>query len=173
MSGLVNWAFRSPVRLGSTIVVCLVAAIGLSIGYSALADDGRSSAGNATHAPATNGGNTFGTDSPGGPNAAQKFLATAVAFAQAWAQVPAGSSDQQWHAKVRALATSDFARALDTTDPGGLPGGSPTSGAALTFISETSALARVPLSSGTQIMVTIVHSGQNWLVSDVQPAVGN
>jgi len=170
MAGLMTWAFRSPVRLGLTVGAGLVVIFGIGAAVSMMSPHPATTGSTPTTVVSSGAG--FGSAAPGGTDAQQHYLRTAVAFATVWAKLANGQTPEQWHSAVRALATAELAKGLDVTDPSTLPGGTPT-GATFSFISQTSALVQVPLSTGKSVLITVIHADQSWLVSDVQPYAGN
>lgn len=158
MPPFVLWVFRSPLRLAGTVVVALALTVGGGMLLARYGTGGGTGSGGSTPVAAVSG--------------TTQYVDAAVAFATTWAD-QGDLSDEEWHAAVEALATEDLAEGLALTDPATLPGGSPTDGAALTFVSESSALVKVPLSSGSTVLVTVVRSGDSLLVSDVQPDEGD
>jgi hypothetical protein len=90
-----------------------------------------------------------------------------------WASKPAAATDQQWRQSVEPLATAELARGLGLTDPAGLPGGVPQGEPTIRFVSVSSALIEVPLSTGRRVLVTVVLVNGRWLASDVQPLAGD
>ncbi|HEX2808425.1 MAG TPA: hypothetical protein VHN80_19860, partial [Kineosporiaceae bacterium] len=82
-------------------------------------------------------------------------------------------TDEQWRRSVDPLATPDLVRGLAVTDPAALPGGAPAGDPTIRFVSVSSALIEVPLSSGTRVLVTVVLVNGHWLASDVQPVAGD
>jgi hypothetical protein len=78
-----------------------------------------------------------------------------------------------WQARIAPLATPELAAALKTTDVANLPGVGPEGEPVVRFVSQTSGLIAVPLSDGSSVLVTVVVGGQEPLVSDIQPNVGD
>jgi len=104
---------------------------------------------------------------------ATPFVTAAVRFVQQWARIKPGESPAQWRARVDPLATPDLAAALELTDPTSLPDAVPSGEPDVRFVSQSSALIAVPLSDGSEVLVTVVNQGRQWRASDVQPDVGD
>lgn len=160
MRELIAWCFHSPRRLlavGAAAIALLLA--GAVAVQAVFPDDGRRAGGtpSAVAAPADTGA----------------AVGAAVEFTRRWASVPPGRTAEQWRAGLAGLVTSDLASGLALTDPGALPGGTPVGQPVVRFVSASSALVEVPLSSGRHVLVTVVLSGKTWLASDVQPLEGN
>jgi hypothetical protein len=164
LSDVIAWLCRSPRRLivsATTIFVILV------VGGSALFGNDSGGAGSGMSGAAA-------TTAPRAqvPNA-DPYVSAAVAFVQQWSQLKPGETTDAWLSRVTPLTTADLAAALKTTDPVNLPGVGPQGEPVVRFVSQTSGLVAVPLSDGTSVLVTVVTGGQEPLVSDVQPNVGD
>ena len=161
MADLLAWCFHSPRRLAAVLVGVLALLIGAGAAVNALLPDGP---------PAPSRGGS--AEAAGSPDAGPASAA-ALAFTRVWASKPAAVSDQQWRASIAPLATAELARGLALTDPAGLPGGVPQGAPTIRFVSVSSALLEVGLSTGRRVLVTVVLVNGRWLASDVQPLAGD
>jgi len=159
VADVLAWCFHSPRRLLVVAVALLAVVIGIGAGVRALTPG---PAPTASRPPA-----------PVAVAEAGPAVAAAVSFARAWATKAPTATVEQWRAGVQPLVTPEFGRLLATTDPAALPGGGPTGQPAVRFLSSASSLVEVPLSTGRRVLVTVVLLGGRWLVSDVQPLVGD
>lgn len=157
-----SWALSSPRKLvllvGGPILVALLVA-----SFWSARNHGDTVSGSLTKSPSV---------SAQVPDA-QPFVTAAVNFVRVWGRLAPGQSDEDWHAAVRALATPELGKTLDLTETGGLPGASPSGKPQVRFVTTTSALVAVPLDNGHSVLATVVVSGDDWLVDDIQPDVGN
>jgi hypothetical protein len=107
------------------------------------------------------------------PDAAP-FVTAAVRFVNVWGRLAPGQTPDQWHEAVRTLSTPELASRLDQTDLNALVEASASGKPSVRFVTTTSALVAIPLTSGETVLVTVVNNqSQHWLVEDVQPDVGN
>ena len=169
MSGaeLVAWAFRSPRRLATVVLVAVAVLVAVGVWTQRsepAAGSGAAAAPSSAPSPATAGARV--------PDA-QPFVSTAVQFVGQWARLRPGEGAQQWQNRVTPLVTADLAAALRLTDPTTLPGGAPDGEPEVRFVSGASALVAVPLSGGERVLVTVVDDAGRWRVSDVQPDQGD
>ena len=105
---------------------------------------------------------------------AQPYVDAAVRFVDAWSVKPPDESTEEWHERVTKLTTPELAAALKETDPETLPGSPPSGSPAVRYIAQDSGQVAVPLEDGDTVVVTVVAgSRSSWLVSDVQPDVGD
>lgn len=162
MPSLVAWVFRSGQRL-VLVIVGLVAV--LLVGGYFLSGRGPSGGSAAT--------TTSATSSAAGLPDVGPATDVAVRFTTRWASKPAGQTRTQWLDGLRPLVTQQLAAGLAYTDPEALPGGKPQGQPTVRYVSTASTLLAVPLSGGSQVLVTVVQDGGQWRVSDVQPAVGD
>jgi hypothetical protein len=164
LADAITWLCRSPRRLvvSAAVIISVVLLVG-----SALFDGGSAGRGGES-APAT------ATTAPKAqvPDAVP-YVAAAVAFVREWSAVKPGETAAGWLARVTPLSTPELAAALKATDPANLPGVGPEGDPVVRFVSQTSSLVAVPLSDGSSVLVTVVIGGQQPLVSDVQPNVGD
>jgi hypothetical protein len=158
---LLAWCFNSPRRLGAVLVGLLALLIGAGVAVNAIRS------GPSQRSPSSAVG-VSGVSPDAGP-----AVQAALAFTRAWASKPASVTDEQWRRSVDPLATPDLVRGLAVTDPAALPGGAPAGDPTIRFVSVSSALIEVPLSSGTRVLVTVVLVNGHWLASDVQPVAGD
>jgi hypothetical protein len=158
---LLAWCFHSPRRLAAVLAGLLVLLIGAGVAVTAIRGD------SGAHSSSSAAG-LSGVSPDAGP-----AVQAAVAFTRAWASKPASSTDEQWRRSVGALATPDLLRGLAVTDPSALPGGAPAGDPVIRFVSVSSALIEVPLSTGIRVLVTVVLVNGHWLASDVQPVAGD
>jgi hypothetical protein len=157
---LLAWCFHSPRRLLAVVVAAVaVLVLGAAVVQALLPDDGTSA-----------GGSTPGVVAPVDSAPA---VAAAVEFTHRWATVPSGQDAAAWRTGLAGLVTPDLARGLALTDPATLPGGTPSGEPVVRFVSVSSALVEVPLTTGRQVLVTVVLSNDRWLASDIQPLEGN
>ncbi|MEU4239684.1 hypothetical protein [Actinoplanes sp. NPDC026619] len=99
--------------------------------------------------------------------AAPAAVSAAVGYVTAWARP--GLARDSWYAAVRDLVIAQYARLLADTDPATVPARSVT-GAARVLTSTTAVVvAAVPTDAGT-VEVTVVNSGDRWLVATARPA---
>jgi hypothetical protein len=161
VANLLAWCFDSPRRLFGVLLVGLVVLVGG--GAVVRATIGSSASGGSGPVPGV----------PNDAPQAQQAMTAALTFARAWASKPASLSAEQWRAQLAPLATPDLMRGLAVTDPASLPGGTPQGSATVRFVSVSSSLIEVPLSTGTRVLVTVVLLNGRWVASDVQPAVGD
>jgi hypothetical protein len=166
LADAVTWLCDSPRRLIVSAAVILAVVL---VGGSQLFGGGTAGADSSGAAPAES---ATAVPSAQVPNATP-FVGAAVAFVQQWSQLKPGETVDGWHARVAPLATPEFAAELQTTDPANLPGVGPEGEPVVRFVSQTSGLVAVPLSDGSSVLVTVVIGGQQPLVSDVQPNVGD
>jgi hypothetical protein len=166
LADAVAWVCRTPRRLVISLAVILAAIL---FGSSQLFGSGAGGTGDRT------GGSTEAATSP--PSAqvpsADPYVSAALAFVRQWSQLKPGETASAWQARVTPLATPDLATVLKTTDPANLPGVGPEGEPVVRFVSATSGLIAVPLSDGSSVLVTVVLGGEEPLVSDVQPNVGD
>jgi hypothetical protein len=160
MPEVIAWCFHSPRRLFAVGVAAIVLVLGAALAVQALSPGDGLAAGKG---PA-------GAAVPADTGAA---VTAAVEFTRRWASVPAGGTAEQWRAGLNGRVTSDLASGLAQTDPAALPGGAPSGSPVVRFVSDSSAMVEVPLSSGKPVLVTVVLNGKTWLVNDVQPFEGN
>jgi hypothetical protein len=166
LTDAIAWLCRSPRRLVVSAAVLIAVVL---IGGSALFGDGAGGT----------GGDTAGTSdtTTTAPQAqvpsADPYVGAAVAFVEQWSRLKSGETASGWQARVLPLATPELAEALKTTDPANLPGVGPEGEPVVRFVSQTSGLIAVPLSDGSSVLVTVVIDGQQPLVSDIQPNVGD
>jgi hypothetical protein len=160
VSDLLAWCFHSPRRL----LLVAVALLALVIGIGVLVQAAMPKADGGTPAAST------ATASVAGSGAA---IEAAVTFTRAWASKPASTSAEQWRQGLRPLVTPDLAALLASTDPASLPGGAPAGQPAVQFLAVSSALIKVPLSTGQPVLVTVVLVDGRWLAKDVQPLAGD
>jgi len=161
----IAWLCRSPRRLVVSAAVILAVVL---IGGSALFGGSAGAGGRDSGSSET----TTTAPSAQVPNA-DPYVGAAVGFVRQWSQLKPGETASGWQARVLPLATPEFAEALKTTDPANLPGVGPEGEPVVRFVSQTSGLIAVPLSDGSSVLVTVVIGGQQPLVSDVQPNVGD
>ena len=173
MADLLSWIFHSPRRLALIAVLglgAILAAGSMLVNAGTLAPSGEPAA-------TTTGTPTAGAAATSGAAAvvpdATPFVTAAVRFVQQWARIKPGESAAQWRARVDPLATPDLAAALELTDPTSLPDAAPSGEPDVRFVSQSSALVAVPLSDGSEVLVTVVNQAQQWRASDVQPDVGD
>jgi hypothetical protein len=157
---VIAWVFHSPRRL----LVVVVAAIALLLLGALAVQATRPGAGRSGDGAASG---------VAAPVDAAPAVSAAVDFARRWASVPSGQAAEQWRAGLSGRVTPELAAGLALTDPATLPGGSPSGEPVIRFVSVSSALVEVPLSSGRPVLVTVVSSNGRWLASDVQPVEGN
>ena len=162
----VAWLCRSPRRLivSAAVIVAVLLVGGSQLfgnGTAGANGDGQQSSAAATTAPRAQV-----------PNA-DPYVSTAVAFVRQWSQLKPGEIADAWQARLAPLATPDLAEALKGTDPATLPGVGPEGEPVVRFVSQTSGLIAVPLSDGSSVLVTVVIGGEQPLVSDIQPNVGD
>lgn len=148
MAELVTWACRSPQRL---VAVLLTLAIGL-LGIGSLALD-QLGGHHETTRPVT-----AYRDTDAALPESKPFVDAAVAFVRLWAQPKPGQSALEWRRALEPLVTRELAAGLALTDPGSLPGGAPTGTPAVRYVSHSSALIAVPLTTGSSVLVTVVDS---------------
>lgn len=165
MPDLVAWVFRSPLRFAGVVAAVLGVLIVGSL-LTGSGDGGQRGTGAPASAPT-------GTAVAGSLPDAAPFVAAAVRFTAAWAQLPAGTTAAQWRAGLQPLVTADLARGLALTDPAQLPGTQPAGTPTVAFLATSSALVRVPLGDGSAVLVTVVDTAGRRLVSDVQPDQGD
>lgn len=160
MPDVIAWCFHSPRRLLAVGVTAIVVLLAVAAAGQALLGGSSSGA---------------GSPSPGvaAPADAAPAVAAAVEFTTRWASVPSGQTAGQWRAGLSDLVTPELAAGLELTDPVTLPGGGPDGQPVVRFLSVSSALIEVPLSSGRRILVTVVRVNARWLASDIQPLAGN
>jgi hypothetical protein len=161
VADLVSWVFHSPRRLLLVVGGVLVLVIGLGAAARVLLPGGSSDA--APSSPAASASVAGSAEA----------VDAAVSFTRAWASKPGTMTAQQWHEGLQRLVTPDLGRLLESTDPADLPGGTPSGPPTVRFVSGTSALVEVPLSTGQRVLVTVVQVSGHWLVQDVQPASGD
>ena len=161
MAELLAWCFHSPRRLAAVLVGLLALLIGAGVAVNAVRSG-------PAQRPSSSAAGVSGLSPDAGP-----AVQAALAFTRAWASKPASSTDEQWRQSVSPLATPELVRGLAVTDPGALPGGAPTGDPTIRFVSVSSALIEVPLSTGTRVLVTVVQVNGHWLASDVQPVEGD
>jgi hypothetical protein len=163
MPAVIAWACRTPRRLVAVLAVpVLVIILGANLWSR---QSGDSAASSARAAAAASGAQV--------PDATP-FVTAAVKFVNVWGRLAPGQTAAQWHDAVRSLATPDLAMKLDRTDTSSLEGTAATGKPAVRFVAQSSALIAVPMSNGRTVVVTVVNGqGQNWLVDDVEPDVGN
>jgi hypothetical protein len=160
----IAWICRSPRRLVVSAAVILGVVL---FGSNALLGNG--SGGNGGGRPAA-----VTTTAPSAQvPSATPYVAAAVTFVREWSKLKPGETAEGWQARIAPLATPDLAAALKTTDPANLPGFGPEGEPVVRFVSQTSGLVAVPLSNGSSVLVTVVIGGQEPLVSDIQPNVGD
>jgi hypothetical protein len=157
---LLAWCFHSPRRLAAVLVGLLAVLVGAGVAVNAVRSG-------PVQRPSSAVG-VSGLSPDAGP-----AVQAALAFTRAWASKPASSTAEQWRQAVSPLATPELVRGLAVTDPGALPGGAPTGDPTIRFVSVSSALIEVPLSTGTRVLVTVVLVNGHWLASDVQPVQGD
>jgi len=162
----IAWLCRSPRRLVVSAAVTFAVVV---IGGSALFGDGTGGSGGG----ADGSSNTTTTAPQAQVPSADPYVGAAVGFVQQWSQLKPGETAAGWQARVLPLATPELAEALKTTDPANLPGVGPEGEPVVRFVSQTSGLIAVPLSDGSSVLVTVVIEGQQPLVSDIQPNVGD
>jgi hypothetical protein len=160
VSDLVAWAFHSPRRLLGVLVVVLAIIVGVGAVLQSARSPDRTGTAPSASAPAV-----LPDTGPA--------ISAALTFATAWASQPASTSAEQWRQGLEQLVTPELAKGLALTDPAQLPGGRPQGQPTVRFVSTSSALIQVPLSTGRSVLVTVVLAGSRWLVSDVQPFTGD
>ena len=167
MSGaeLVAWAFRSPRRLAAVAAIGVAVVVGLGYWSQRGSEPSQPQARSATSAPSAS--------APAQVPDASPFVDAAVRFVGQWASLRQGETAAQWQQRVTPLVTSDLAAALRLTDTTTLPGGSPAGEPEVRFVSGSSALVAVPLSTGGRVLVTVLQDAGAWRVSDVQPDEGD
>lgn len=146
MADLVRWACRSPQRLLGVLATALVVVLG--IGSLVLDQVSSPEGGRVTGA--------VGPDPQARQPDSRPFVEAAVAFVRLWAQPRPGQTAAQWRAALEPLVTADLAAGLRLTDLRNLPGGTPRGTPTVRYLSVTSALVAVPLSSGSTVLVTVV-----------------
>jgi hypothetical protein len=146
MADLVRWACRSPQRLLGVLAAAL--AVVLGIGSLVLDQVSSPDAGTVTAAGEPDTRVRLPDSRP--------FVDAAVAFVRLWAQPRPGQTAAQWRAALEPLVTADLAAGLRLTDLRNLPGGTPRGTPTVRYLSVTSALVAVPLSSGSTVLVTVV-----------------
>lgn len=166
LADAVTWLCRSPRRL--IVSAALILAVVL-VGGSQLFGGGPAGANDRGQSPAETATSVPSAQVPN----ATPYVSAAVAFVQQWSQLKPGETADGWYARVAPLTTPEFGAALETTDPATLPGVGPEGEPVVRFVSQTSGLVAVPLSDGSSVLVTVVIGGQQPLVSDVQPNVGD
>jgi hypothetical protein len=161
----IAWLCRSPRRLIVSAVTILVV---LLVGGSQLFGNG------------TAGGAAAGDQPTGTPTAAAAqvpdatpYVSAAVAFVREWSTLKPGETATAWQARLAPLTTPELGAALKTTDPANLPGVGPEGEPVVRFVSRTSALIAVPLADSSSVIVSVVLGGQQPLVSDIQPNLGD
>jgi len=172
VADLFSWIFHSPRRLALIAVLALgviLAAGSMLVNTSTLAPTGEPAAATTSTAAASAQASSQAAVVPD----ATPFVTAAVRFVQQWARIKPGESPAQWRARVDPVATPDLAAALELTDPTSLPDAVPSGEPDVRFVSQSSALIAVPLSDGSEVLVTVVNQGQQWRASDVQPDVGD
>ena len=165
MADAVAWVCRSPRRLvvSAAVIFAVILVGGSQLFGNGTGVDGGSGRSSET---ATTAPNAQVPD-------ADPYVSAAVAFVQQWSRLKPGETTDGWQSRVTPLATPELAAALKTTDPANLPGVGPEGEPVVRFVSQTSGLIAVPLSDGSSVLVTVVIGGQEPLVSDVQPNVGD
>jgi len=166
LADAVAWLCRSPRRLIVSAAIILAV---LLVGGSQLFGNGAAGAnGNGQQSSAA------ATTAPKAqvPNA-DPYVSAAVSFVRLWSQLKPGETADAWQAQLVPLSTPDLAAALKGTDPATLPGVGPEGEPVVRFVSQTSGLIAVPLSDGSSVLVTVVIGGEQPLVSDIQPNVGD
>ncbi|MFB9742551.1 hypothetical protein ACFFOU_15685 [Pseudonocardia sulfidoxydans] len=174
-----QWPLHSPLRLVGTVVVVLV----LAAGVSWAATSGRSSApsapGQNTSGPSTSDGRPATAGSPSvlppvvplNPTtlpltaAPQAALAAASSWASAWVDHPAGTTTEQWLARLRPWTTDEYLGVLGSVDPGNVPASTVTGPPEATRVSPASVQVKVPTDTITLILL-VVDDGSGWRVAD-------
>lgn len=159
VADLVAWVCHTPLRLAATVgtVILLVVAGGTLLGGAG--------GGGETARPAP-------TVSAAAPDPTP-YVTTAVDFVEEWARLRPGEDADAWHDRIEPLVTQELGQALALTDPAQLPDAAPEGTPSVRFVSQSSGLIAVPLDNGSSVVVTVVDDGGSWLVSDVQPDVGD
>jgi hypothetical protein len=160
VSDVVRWACRSPLRLAAFI------AVPITLLFVAAAVTAQSGAG---HNEPADSPAVHAADVPD----AVPYVDAAVTFVESWAVLAPGQDAEDWRATVSSLATADLAAGLALTDTTSLPGTRPQGRPEVRFVAEDSALVIVPLESTDRVAVTVVRDQDRWLVSDIQPDVGD
>lgn len=163
---VVAWVCRSPRRLIVSAAVIIAVVL---ISGSALFSDGTAAKTGSGSGPVE----TTTTAPKAQVPSADPYVSAAVAFVQQWSQLKPGETASAWLARLTPLTTPELAAALRTTDPANLPGVGPEGEPVVRFVAQTSGLIAVPLSDGSSVLVTVVIGGQEPLVSDIQPNVGD
>jgi hypothetical protein len=159
----VKWLCTSPRRLAVTVGGLILLVV---IGGSAF--NGRGGSGDAGPEAAPTSVSTAAVPD------AKPYVDAAVRFVDAWSVKPAGETRAAWHERVSKLATPELSAALEATDPETLPGSPPSGSPVVRYIAQDSGQVAVPLEDGSSVVVTVVAgSRSSWLVSDVQPDVGD
>jgi hypothetical protein len=159
----VKWLCTSPRRLAVTVGALILLVV---IGGSAFNGRDASDAAGADPTPTS-------VSTAALPDA-QPYVDAAVRFVDAWSVKPAGETAAAWHERVTKLTTPELSAALKTTDPETLPGSPPSGSPVVRYIAQDSGQVAVPLENGSSVVVTVVAgSRSSWLVSDVQPDIGD
>jgi hypothetical protein len=161
VSDLLAWCFHSPRRLLLVGVALVAVLILVGAGVREL------SPGASRPSPSTSAAASVPVRNAG------PAVQAAVAFTKAWASKPESQSAEEWQGTLEPLVTPELGRLLATTDPAQLPGGAPTDGASVRFVSASSALVEVPLTTGKGVLVTVVLLNGRWLAQDVEPVAGD
>jgi hypothetical protein len=168
----VSWALWSPRRLLLVIAggVLLIVLLGSRVNAGPASHDHRGFRGGSQSAQ--EGRATSLSDRPGAAVAAPPSKLpvgaeqTAVQFVSEWARP--GVAEAQWFAALQPLAAPTYDGALENEEPWSVPAhrvtGSPAGRGDAHGASVT-----VPTDAGPEV-VTLVHQGSTWLVTDVEPA---